>query len=806
MASARQLLRGAARVVPALALALAVAPAGPAQDGAAFEELFARLHVVRERGYVALEQAIGDAGTDRLALIVAAHPDDRWFLPAAYLRRKLHWRVATLLFTRGEGGQNSSGPETGDELGAIRTLEAETSAAMLDVELYWLNRLDAGYCRTADEAMRVWGYGTVGDVARVLRRLRPDVILTTHHPQETHGHDLAVARILPAAVELALNAEFTTGLPPIRPPRVFRGATKDEAADVTLQTDEIDPVRGETYRRQAYRAFAVHRSAQPFQPIDELFEPALRLLALPFRGAEPGLAKRLEQGLPSLFDGANGPGAEALQRDLVEELRGQRGHERRLARFALDLRRRLAERPLAGDGDAGARLERRREALARVVQHAAALSFDVEVQNGGAAVPGEDLGLRIRLHNGGGLDFSDVIVSAVGDGQLILPSSRAQTLAARTAQTWDATYRVPRSAPDRAGLLRQLFQQLQFVPPVRLAVRLTADGETLEYPIAVPTDVRAPVELEVAPRALLFSGDGGQERLAVRVRRHTKGDAAGSLQVQAPAGFVVIGSPRAISLQHEVGYTFEFTLKAPPALKPGVYTVQVQLGAQRLEVPAHKVDVAVPAQLAVGLVKGVDDTAEAVLRGLNVRLVLLGDEDLAIRPLDDLQTILCDIRSLRRDGARAAFPRLLRFVEDGGRLVVGYHKDTEFNLATAGFRAAPYPLQLSKTARIARPDTKVEVRRPDHPLLQRPNLLQPEDWDGWVQERALYLPEQYAPEYEELLSMRDEATLAEENGALLYARHGKGDYVYCALALHRQLKMLHPGACRLFANMITPAR
>ena len=34
---------------------------------------------------------------------------------------------------------------------------------------------------------------------------------------------------------------------------------------------------------------------------------------------------------------------------------------------------------------------------------------------------------------------------------------------------------------------------------------------------------------------------------------------------------------------------------------------------------------------------------------------------------------------------------------------------------------------------------------------------------------------------------------------------GEGEYVYCALALWRQLKKLHPGAVRLLANLLTPA-
>ncbi len=82
--------------------------------------------------------------------------------------------------------------------------------------------------------------------------------------------------------------------------------------------------------------------------------------------------------------------------------------------------------------------------------------------------------------------------------------------------------------------------------------------------------------------------------------------------------------------------------------------------------------------------------------------------------------------------------------------------------------------------------------------------LEPWDWDEWQQERALYLPSVYSSQFDELLEMNDPGQ-APERGALLYTRTGKGEYVYCALALWRQLKKLHPGAVRLLANLLTPA-
>ena len=150
---------------------------------------------------------------------------------------------------------------------------------------------------------------------------------------------------------------------------------------------------------------------------------------------------------------------------------------------------------------------------------------------------------------------------------------------------------------------------------------------------------------------------------------------------------------------------------------------------------------------------------------------------------------------------RTAFARLLKFVHEGGRLVVFYHKADEFNLDKAGFRGAPFQMKIG-TGRVTREDAPVRVLLPDHVLFNHPNKVRAKDWDGWTQERGLYFPQTYDAAFDEMLALSDPG-LPEERGAMLYTRYGKGDYVYCALSLYRQLKELHPGACRLFANLIS---
>jgi len=107
--------------------------------------------------------------------------------------------------------------------------------------------------------------------------------------------------------------------------------------------------------------------------------------------------------------------------------------------------------------------------------------------------------------------------------------------------------------------------------------------------------------------------------------------------------------------------------------------------------------------------------------------------------------------------------------------------------------------------RVTQEDAPIRVLHRDHVLLTHPNRIGDADWDGWVQERGLYFAEDYDDRYEEVIATAD-AGRPELRGGLLYARHGRGEYVYCALALFRQIRTLHPGACRLFANLVTSAR
>jgi hypothetical protein len=87
------------------------------------------------------------------------------------------------------------------------------------------------------------------------------------------------------------------------------------------------------------------------------------------------------------------------------------------------------------------------------------------------------------------------------------------------------------------------------------------------------------------------------------------------------------------------------------------------------------------------------------------------------------------------------------------------------------------------------------------PLLWEPNQIGSADYEGWVQERGLYFAEKFDERYRPIFSMNDEGEKP-ATGALLFAKHGRGRYVYTGLSFFRQLPAGVPGAYRMLVNLI----
>lgn len=770
-------------------------------------------------GAVDLQQTLRDIGTDASVLVVASHPDDRYVLPAVWLRYRYGIRIDVLLATRGGGGQNPSGPETGDALERIRTLETEAGCSHFGGRAWYLDRPDAGYRRSAAETFAEWGRdATVRDLARLVRKIRPDGVITTHHAEESHGHDLALVELLPEAVALAADPTFVTDRPPHRVGALYLGAvSSNSTSTLRIDTEVLEPTRGTSYRRLAYDVLLLaHRSPGRPAAIDTVFEPELRLE--PRQTPRPSRHQPEGFGLRSVFDVDVWPGvperAAELERLLAEELprrvvRGEQAME--LTREVLLELRTIASKIDTGQSawEARDRLGRRIAALERLVLLLSGVQIELDVPPGAVVVAGEDFAMTVCVHvpsdqrvelRVAGIDGVVADLDPIGEegsGQTYGNGMRAQL-----------TVRIP-LGPDDPDPMARRFHGDRFEPPVRVHFFVNASGIEVPLEMTVPVGQRSEVALDVVPSMLLLPTARRDLQFSVGVTRHTRVPIDSELEVRAPAGYAIEAERRPVVLREVTGDLFGFAVTAARERKPGVDVFRIRIGSTRVALPVHKVDVQTPPGLRIGLLRSRDDTLPGILGagGLGLGWSELSDADIAVADLGSFDTILVDVRALRdRPDARRGFRRLLEFAAGAGhRLVVFHQKDTEFHPAGEGFLGAPFqPFQVGR-ARVTRADAPVTILRPDHVLLNHPNRIVPGDWDGWEQERALYLPSSHADAYEEVVEIHDPGQ-PPERGALLYARTGDGEYVYCALALWRQLKKLHPGAVRMLANLLSPSR
>ena len=133
-----------------------------------------------------------------------AHPDDEISGMLAALAFRDGINISYACSTRGEGGQNEIGPELYEELGVIRTHEMQGAADVEGAELHFLNLPEVGYSKTPEETFEKWGHEVALErMVRLIRELRPDVIITNHGTMKDHGHHQAIGQIVVEAFDAA---------------------------------------------------------------------------------------------------------------------------------------------------------------------------------------------------------------------------------------------------------------------------------------------------------------------------------------------------------------------------------------------------------------------------------------------------------------------------------------------------------------------------------------------------------------------------------------------------------------------------
>jgi LmbE family N-acetylglucosaminyl deacetylase len=383
-------------------------------------------------------------------------------------------------------------------------------------------------------------------------------------------------------------------------------------------------------------------------------------------------------------------------------------------------------------------------------------------------------------------------------------------------------------------------QTRPFDPPAVVArVPLTIGGTavTVERPVVYryADSVRGEIrrDLAIVPAvtvafdetlAIVPTGAAAAQPRAVRVRvrSETLPSGSGVVRVLPPGGWQVTPAAAPITFTSRgEGASVPFTVTPPASAAPGAYTLdaEVTIGGRtfdtsmqtidyphiqkhRLYAPARMtarvLDLAV-APVKVGYVMGGGDRVPEAIRRLGLDVTLLTDDDLASSDFARYGTIVVGVRAAEsRPAFVAANARLLHFVRDGGTLIVQYQQ-TDYT----GRSLPPFPADGS--VRVSDERAPVTILEPRHPAFTTPNRITGADWDDWVQERNLYAWATYDPQYTPLLETGDPGE-PRQRGGQLYARIGKGHYVYTSYAWFRQLPAGVPGAYRLFANLLSLGR
>ena len=210
------------------------------------------------------------------------------------------------------------------------------------------------------------------------------------------------------------------------------------------------------------------------------------------------------------------------------------------------------------------------------------------------------------------------------------------------------------------------------------------------------------------------------------------------------------------------------------------------------------VDATLPSDPRVAYVRGVSDNVAPMLRQLGLQVTVLPPDLLATADLSRYGSVVVGPRAFAASPLVAASARRLQdYARDGGTVVVQYGQQ---EMQTPGY--LPYPVTLTRVAqRVTDEKAPVRILEPTARLLTNPNRITPADFNGWVQERATYMPTTADPHYHRLLEMHDPGEPPNEN-AVLVAPIGKGAFVYTTLALFRQLPAGVPGGARIFLNLL----
>ncbi|MEZ4779147.1 MAG: PIG-L family deacetylase [Flavobacteriaceae bacterium] len=785
------------------------------------------------------------------ALYIAAHPDDENTRLISYLANDVKAQTAYLSITRGDGGQNLIGTELSELLGVIRTQELLAARRTDGGQQFFTRANDFGYSKHPDETLAIWNKEEVlGDVVQNIRRFQPDIIINRFNhrtPGSTHGHHTSSAMLSFEAWDLVGDAskypnsaeKYGTW----QPKRLFFNTSwwfygsqenfekADKSNLVSVETGNYYSSLGLSNGEIAALSRSMHKS-QGFGNTGS-------------RGSETEYVELLKGDMPktsNLFEGIDTSwsrleGGEKIGAILypIEEnfnFKDPSVHIPKLME-AYELLQKLPESHWKTIKIAS---------LKELIAQCAGLFLEA-VSNQQTVAPKDNVKVTVEAINRSNADvklnsvtssvisfMAPLVVTPLKNNEKYTLESTEFTFSGKefTAPYWLneegslGMYTVAdenlRGLPERTYLFPVTFnmtiagKQISFERNITYKYNDPVKGEVYQ-----PFEVLPVVTTSIPEKVLIFSTNEPKE-VSVIVRAGRE-NINGTLSLQHPRGWEVFPQEQGFSLGAKgATQTLIFKVTPPKNQNEGYLKPLAQVGDsfsdkelvtidydhipfQNVLLPSQAKLVRIPIEKRgqnIGYINGAGDAIPESLKQIGYRVTTIVPSEITSENLQHFDAIVVGIRAYNTVEDLAFKKEILNnYVAQGGTLIVQYN--TSRGLVTEDF--APLPLKLSRD-RVTDENATVTFLNPNHPVLNTPNKITSKDFEGWVQERGLYFPNEWDTAYTPVLGMHDKDEAA-TTGSLLVAKYGKGHFVYTGLSFFRELPAGVSGAYRLFANLLS---
>ncbi|AHF14586.1 PIG-L family deacetylase [Niabella soli] len=772
-------------------------------------------------------------------LYLAAHPDDENTRLIAYLANDKLYRTGYLSLTRGDGGQNLIGEEQGVELGLIRTQELLSARRIDGGEQFFSRAFDFGFSKNPEETFSIWNRNLVlSDVVWIIRKFQPDVIITRFPTtgEGGHGHHTASAILANEAFKLAADPkQFPEQLKYVQPWQAkrilwntfnFGGRNTTDPSQFKIDAGGYNAALGQSYGEIAALSRSQHKS-QGFGSM------ATRGQSWEFFKTTGGdaPAKELMDGIDLTWSrvGSGGKKIEEainkIEKDFMPD------HPAASVTALAQVYKLIDQLPASYWRD------KKKSEVEGLIEQCSGIfikatsSVPTALQSGSVTVNASIISRTA----------APVLLKSIAIGDKTTPVNK--NLEDDILFNLPVTITVPgtkpvtqpywlkeKMAPANYTVSDQLEIGQPDVAPAYTAVfDITIDGSDFSFTQPVQYNFADPVKgelyepmivtpqatVQLSPRIVLFQkGTPATKNLRLnfisgnlkpdQVSFGLKGLPDDKVRAVADTGADVLIPVSSKMLDREVttvsGYARDQKGNLYDQALKAIHYDHIPYINYFFEdsVKLLNIDLKTAGRL-IGYIPGAGDKVPDVLTAMGYDVVVLDRNRLASEDLSKFDAIVTGVRAYNiHEWLNDEYDRLMAYIKNGGNLIVQYN--TNNNIGPVKAKIGPYDFSISRN-RITDEHAAVQFIDPAAPVLNVPNKISQKDFEGWVQERSTYHGAGWEAHLKPVLKMHDPGE-ADDEGALLIGKYGKGYFTYSGIAFFRQLPAAVPGAIRLFANII----